>query len=433
MLPRVAYFCMEFGLHDALQIYAGGLGVLAGDLLKSAGARGAPLVGVGILWRGGYTKQVIGEDGWSYDERPQPRWDGLEETGVEIGLRVWGKDLRVKVWQVRAFGNAPLYLLDADLPQNTDRWITRELYGGGPEARVSQEIVLGVGGVRALRALSIPVDVYHFNEGHAVLAGLELIREKMAQGMSFERAWAETRGQIVFTTHTPVMAGNEAHPHELLERMGASTGFTREQLIRIGGDPFNMTAAGLRLSRAANAVSRLHERTARTMWAHLSERAPIDHVTNGVHRDSWQDPAIRSAYAGAGDLWGAHRMAKRRLLAELSAATGAAWDDEGLLIGFARRATAYKRADLIFRRPERIEPLLKAGRLRLLFAGKPHPHDHEGKRLVQRLVEWSRRFPDRIAFWPDYDMRVGRLMTQGCDLWLNTPRRPLEASGTSGM
>lgn len=433
VIPHVAYFCMEFGLDEEFQIYAGGLGILAGDALKSAGAAGLPLVGVGILWRQGYTTQVIGEDGWPHDAHPEQRWDFLEDSGARVAVRVWGKDLALKVWRVEKYGNAPLYLLDADLPENVDRWITGQLYGGGPEARICQEIVLGIGGVRALRALSIPVDVYHFNEGHAVLAGVELIREKMEQGMDFEAAWAATRREIVFTTHTPVMAGNESHGHDLLARMGAYNGLRYEQMARLGGEPFGMTVAGLRTSRVANAVAELHGETARRMWAGVTDKAPITHVTNGVHPGTWQDPGIRAALQSRGDLWAAHQAAKRCLIEALAADTGARLRADALLIGFARRATPYKRSDLIFRRPEVIEPLLNEGRVQIVFSGKPHPHDEQGKHIVQHLVRMSQRFPDRVVFWPDYDMRIGRLLTQGCDVWLNNPRRPLEASGTSGM
>lgn len=252
--------------------------------------------------------------------------------------------------------------------------------------------------------------------------------------MSFEQAWQATRRQVVFTTHTPVKEGNEAHRLELLEYMGATLGLSRAELERIGGNPFNMTVAGLRLARAANGVSELHGRTARRMWAHVDGAAPIGAITNGVHVPTWQDPRLAEAAAGSDALlWQTHQALKAETLAFIEERTGVRLSPDKLLIGFARRAAPYKRSDLIFRQPERIEPYLEDGRIQIVFSGKGHPLDDQGKEIVARLVAMSERYPRSVVFIPDYDMAVGRALTRGVDLWLNNPIRPLEACGTSGM
>ncbi len=432
-LPRVAYFCMEYGLHEEFKIYSGGLGILAGDHLKTAGELGLPLVGIGILWRQGYTKQLIGQDGRPYDVFEDSHYDFLQDTGATVKVRIRGREVAVKVWRVDKYGNAPLYLLDTNVPGNEEWWITDRLYGGSGDDRIAQEMVLGIGGVRALRALGIEVDVYHFNEGHAALAGVELIREKMARGASFEEAWAATRNQIVFTTHTPVLAGNESHHHGALTYVGAYNGLDYHQMARLGGDPFGMTVAGLRLSRNANAVAQLHGETARQMWKDVWGAAPITAITNGVYPGTWQDPRIHDAYKNGTDLWEPHLAAKRALIAEVEARTGVKLDADSLLIGFARRAAPYKRSDLIFRRPEIIEPLLKRGKVQIILSGKAHPQDGFGKEIIANMVAMARRYSNSVVFLENYDMKIGRLLTRGCDVWLNNPQRPLEASGTSGM
>lgn len=430
---RVAYFCMEYGLDEELALYAGGLGILAGDHIKSAGDLHAPLVAIGLYWREGYTIQRIGEDGRPYDEFVEREYDFLHDVGVRFHVEVQGQDVECRAYRCDRYGNAPLYLIEP--VDEKHRWITRRLYGGKAHDRVAQEILLGAGGVRLLRELEIPVDVYHFNEGHAVFAGLELIREEMSRGLSFHEAWERVREKIVFTTHTPVPAGNEAHDLGLLREMSASAGFTDEQMKAIGGDPFNMTVAGLRLSRLSNAVSKLHAETSRKMWEHVTDASPIISITNGVHPPTWQDRRIRQAFE-AGDrqaLWTAHTQAKAELLAEIEARTGRRLSPDTLLIGFARRAAAYKRSDLIFRDPDRIGPLLRDGKVQLVFSGKAHPQDEVGKTIVANLARLSREHPDSVIFVENYDMKVGRMMTRGCDVWLNNPIRPFEASGTSGM
>jgi len=432
-LPKVSYFCMEYGLNHEFPIYSGGLGILAGDHLKSAGDLKVPLVAVGILWRQGYTEQRIGPDGRPYDIFTDHSYDFLEDTGVKVNVTVRGNQVTCKVWKTEHFGNAPLYLLDTNLPENEEPWITDRLYSGSGDDRIAQEIVLGIGGIRALRALGILPDVYHFNEGHAVLAGIELIREKMTQGLDFKAAWEKTRQEIVFTTHTPVPAGNESHTLAALEYVGAFNGLTAEQMKAIGGNPFNMTVAGLRLSRLANAVAQLHGKTACKMWANVKDAAPIIAITNGVHPGTWQNPAIRQAFADGASLWEPHQKAKRLLIQEIEKQTGVKLHEDKLLIGFARRAAAYKRADLIFRNESIIKPLLEQGQIQLVFSGKAHPQDGIGKDLVARTVAMAKRYPKSVVFIENYDMRIGRLLTQGCDVWLNNPQRPLEACGTSGM
>lgn len=431
---RVAYFCMEYGLHEEFHAYAGGLGILAGDFLKSASDLNLPVVGVGILWRQGYTWQRLGPGGRPYDSYPCYSYDFLKDTGVRVSVDIRGRKVTCKVWLLDKYGNAPLYLLDTNLPENEDRWITGQLYGWFSEERVAQEMVLGIAGVRALKALGIEVDVYHFNEGHAVLAGIELIRERMQeQGMSFHEAWNAARRQIVFTTHTPVKEGNESHRHELLKYMGANNGLTLDQMIEIGGSPFNMTVAGLRLSRAANGVSQLHGVTARRMWQDVKGAPNIIAITNGVHPGTWQDERIRRAFVENGDLWAAHMACKEELLEEVRQRTGVRLAPDRLLIGFARRAVAYKRSDLIFRKPKLIEPYLEDGRIQIIFSGKAHPQDDIGKEIVANLARYARKYPRSVVFLENYDMKIGRLMTRGSDVWLNNPRRPLEACGTSGM
>ena len=426
---------MEYGLDLRLKTYSGGLGILAGDHLKGAHDHGHPIIGIGLKWKQGYGNQ-------SFDEKGEPQTefrsytysdDVLEDTGVEVTVTVADEDVRCKVWKTTAFGNVPLYLLDTDLPGNPEPLITDRLYGGSHEDRVAQEIVLGIGGVRALRALDLEVDVYHFNEGHALLAAFELIREKQAAGASYDDALTATRDEIVFTTHTPVLAGNEQHPLDRLMDVGANNGLTRKQLKAIGGEPFNMTVGGLRLARKANAVAQLHGVTAQLMWRHVEDGAEIAAITNGVHHPTWVDPAI-TASAGDGDaLWAAHQKNKEALLDLIERRAGARLRADRLLIGFARRAVVYKRPTLIFTDEERIGPLLESGKLQLVFSGKAHPQDAAGQQIVAELAAFSQKYPDSVVFIPDYDMEVGAAMTRGADVWLNNPRRPKEASGTSGM
>jgi starch phosphorylase len=433
-LPKVAYFCMEYGLDESLPIYAGGLGILAGDYLKAAQDLQKPVVGIGILWRQDYTTQLINREGYPQDHYENYDFAGLiKDTNVTVNVRVRGADVTCKVWLVDRFGNAPLYLLDAALPEGEHAWMTNRLYGGSDQDRVAQEIILGIGGIRALRALNLNVDVYHFNEGHAVFAGLELIREKMEQGMDFQTALEATKKETVFTTHTPVEAGNEVHNYGLLMHMEANNGFSYEELKQLGGDPFNMTVAALRLSCRANAVSQIHGKTAQNMWRHVENAAPISAITNGVHVPTWQSKEIKQTSSEGNSLQEVHLQHKKALLDYIAKHNNVQMSPEILTIGFARRAAAYKRGGLIFKRMNLLEPLLKEKKLQLVYSGKAHPNDTHGKAIIQEIVRISQKYPEGIVFLENYDMDIARLMVQGCDIWLNNPLRPMEASGTSGM
>jgi glycogen phosphorylase len=433
--PRVAYLCMEFGLDDRLQTFSGGLGILAGDTLKAAHDLDLPMVGVGIKWKQGYGTQKVDDKGEAYVAyRTFDYGDVLDDTGVEVTVEIMRESVQCKVWKTERFGNVPLYLLDTDLPGNAGSWLTGQLYGWFGEERVAQEIILGVGGVRALKALGHKVDLYHFNEGHALLAGFELLREEMDRGASFKDALKRVRRRIVFTTHTPVLQGNESHPIERLQYLGADLGLNRDELVQIGGEPFNMTVGALRLARNANAVAQLHGETANKMWEDVADRAEIIAITNGVHRGTWVDPFVDEALQGSDeDLWQAHQQNKHWLIDFIHARTGTRLHPERLLIGFARRAVTYKRANLLFEDVEQIRQLLEDGRLQLVFAGKFHPLDEGGKQITEEILHWATAYPKGVVFIPNYDIATGRALTRGCDVWLNNPRRPKEASGTSGM
>jgi starch phosphorylase len=275
--------------------------------------------------------------------------------------------------------------------------------------------------------------VYHFNEGHAALAGLELIRQEMEKGVPFHQAWRSTREKIVFTTHTPVEAGNETHSHELLEYMGGQLGLTIQQMHEIGGTPFNMTVAGLRLCRGANAVAQLHGETACEMWKPVNNRPEIIAITNGVHNPTWQAPEIVSALPNKEQVWDAHQALKIKTINFIAERSGVKLDPEALLIGFSRRAATYKRSDLIFADESVIAPLLRDRKVQIVFSGKAHPLDEGGKAIIHTLVKMMKQYPESVVFLVNYDMEIGALLTRGCDVWLNNPRRPMEACGTSGM
>ena len=432
-LPRVAYFCMEYGLSNDFKQYAGGLGILAGDYLKGAKDHDYPIVGVGILWKQGYTDQCIDDSGKPYDSYHNRTYPFLEDTGVEVSVTIREREVFAKVWKVTSFGNADLYLLDTDMDKNEDAWISGQLYGWFGEERVAQEMVLGIGGVRALRALNIPIDVYHFNEGHAVFAAFELIKEKMDAGQTFDAAVASTRAQTVFTTHTPIIQGNESHPLPRLKYMGADNGLSQTQLAELGGDPFNMTVAALRLSRKANAVAALHAETANTMWADVDGRCDIIGITNAIHTPTWVSQRVLDSAHDAEKLWQAHLEEKRKLFGLIEERNGVKLDEHVLTLGFSRRAAPYKRSDFIFTDRTRVEKLFKANRLQIVFSGKAHPLDDTGKAIVANLVAFSKAYPNHVVFLENYDMTIGAALTRGADVWLNNPRRPQEASGTSGM
>jgi len=429
---------MEFGLDPQLTLYAGGLGVLAGDYLKAAGDLQLPVVGVSLFWDEGYTRQVIGRDDRPRHRAVPTRRDDLEPIEVSVRVVVRGEHVPLKCYRLHRYGAAPLYLIEPALPQH--EWITKRLYGGGSVHRVAQEMLLGIGGIRLLRAIGLEFDVYHFNEGHAVFAAHEMLRQQRDAGATFEEAVAAIKERIVFTTHTPVPAGNEEHEIALMQKLGADVGLSEAELIHLGGSPYSMTTSGLRCARAANAVAELHGHTARQMWKDVKGGAPIVSVTNGVHVRTWQDARVRAAAVPEkpierrrAELWAAHQRMKKELLTEVHNMTGVKLRPDRLLIGFARRAASYKRAQLIFGDPKRLGRMLDDNRVQLVFAGKAHPHDRKGKQVVADLVGHAREFPDQVVFLQNYDMRLGALMTRGCDVWLNNPRRPMEASGTSGM
>ena len=430
--PRVAYFCMEYGIHEEFPIYAGGLGILAGDFVKSAADLAVPVVGLGILWRQGYVTQKIGADGMPADEYPVNNPEFLDDTGVRVRVRILSAEVELRVWKVNRYKIAPLFLLDT--VEHTDHWINQRLYDPRPDCRLAQEMVLGIGGVRALRKLGIEVDRFHFNEGHAVFAGIETIADRMNSGLTFQEAWDHARKKIVFTTHTPVPAGNEVHPLKDLRRLGATMELVDSELVELGGNPFSMTVAGLRLSSAANAVAQLHGETARHMWKDVTGAATIQAITNGVHVPTWQDERVRDAAKKSDTaLLETHATLKRELLQMIQERNGIKLDPDRPVIGFARRAATYKRANLILRDPHWLEKIVRKGGVQLVFSGKAHPADLTGKRLIQEIYKYSREWSDSIVFLQNYDMEIGRRLTRGADVWLNNPVRPLEASGTSGM
>ena len=499
----VAYFCAEFGLHESLPLYAGGLGILAGDHLKSASDLGVPLVGVGLLYRQGYFRQRLNRMGWQEDYYIDHRFEDLPlvlmrtPTGqpLTVTVEIRGRQVQAQIWRVQV-GRTDLYLMDSDLPQNDpiDRWLTGHLYGGNQETRIAQEILLGIGGVRLLHTLGITPGVYHLNEGHAAFALLEVARMEMARtGQSFYAVEAQVRQKCVFTTHTPVPAGHDAFSPDLMDSFFASywpqLQLSREQFLALGArrlgdpwEPFNMTVLALRLTRTANGVSKLHGEVSRQMWSILYPdrpvaQVPIGAITNGVHPQTWTAPLMAELFctyvhpewdkqvADAAlwervyqipdrELWQRHQALKQRLISHTRTCVARSWEQRGeppervaaiahwldpevLTIGFARRFSPYKRGHLIIRDPERAKRLLTHPErpVQLILAGKAHPADEEGKRIIQRLIEWCRdpELQPRVAFIEDYDMHTARCLVQGVDLWLNNPRRPLEASGTSGQ
>ncbi|HZB12636.1 MAG TPA: alpha-glucan family phosphorylase [Chryseolinea sp.] len=434
-LPRVAYFCMEYALQSDFKMYAGGLGILAGDYLKGARDHKFPIVGVGIKWKQGYTDQRITSEGKTLDTYPIYQYPFLKDTGVTVSVTIRKREVKCKVWLCDKFRNAPLYLLDTDVPGNEDSWITGQLYGWFGEERIAQEMVLGIGGVRALRALKIPIDVYHFNEGHALFAGFELVREKVKSGKSFETALASSRNQIVFTTHTPVVQGNESHYIDRLMYMGADNGvFNKQQLKQLGGSPFNMTVGALRLSRKSNAVAQLHAVTANKMWEDVKGRSEIVGITNAIHLPTWVDSKIiGAAKTPSNGIWKLHQENKKQLLRNIYERTGVRLKLDSLLIGFSRRAVPYKRSDFIFSDRSKVDSLFKSGKLQIVFSGKAHPLDDGGKQIVANIVALTKKYPRSVVFLENYDMNIGAMLVRGSDVWLNNPRRPQEASGTSGM
>jgi starch phosphorylase len=433
--PNVGYFCMEYGLKTELKTYSGGLGILAGDFMKGVSDGDYPMVGIGLKWKQGYVTQTLGDEGQIIDAFPNADFPDLEDTGIKVTVTVGGKDVVVKAWKVPASaGVKDLYLLDTDLPENDGPVITDRLYGGDHIKRVQQEMILGIGGVRFLQAANIAVDLYHFNEGHAVLAGIELICQAMKNdGCGFEEALATVKRDTVFTTHTPVFAGNEQHNIDYMMDLGAHLDLTEAQMQRLGGTPFNMTVAALRMARSANGVAQLHGVTARNMWAHITDKCDIGAITNGIHHGTWVDDTLYKVRKDPDALWERHQALKGELIDLIAARQGVTLAKDKFLIGFARRATPYKRSNLIYQSGQALRDLLADGRYQLVFSGKAHPADTGGKEMIMDLVALAEAYPDRVVFIENYDMTIGAAMTRGADIWLNNPRRPLEACGTSGM
>jgi starch phosphorylase len=467
----VAYFSAEFGLDESLPIYSGGLGVLAGDYLKAASELGIPLVGIGLFYRRGYFQQQLDENDRQIEHYPPTDTSRLPLELVPMAPVVELADdsgelvpVRLGVWRVRV-GRASLYLIDTRVGGNPDWAVTETLYGGDRANRLRQEILLGVGGVRVLRGLGLEPTVFHLNEGHSAFLQLERMRELVEeQGLSADEALERLRASTVFTTHTPVPAGNEVFDPELVRRalggLVERCGLGWEELLALGKsgpgeNGFGLTPFALRTSQYANAVSELHGAVSREMWHGLwpeqrVDQVPITSVTNGVHQRTWisgelevllgdTDPQFeRARELSPEDLWAAHRSAKERLLRFVVATRRVReLDPEVLTIGFARRFATYKRASLLFSRPDRLARLLADPErpIQVLVAGKAHPADEEGKDLIQLVVDFAREptAAGRVVFLEDYEMTLARRLVQGVDIWLNTPRRPFEASGTSGM
>ncbi|WP_368490919.1 alpha-glucan family phosphorylase [Clostridium sp. BJN0013] len=431
--PKIAYFCMEFGLHSDFKIYAGGLGILAGDYLKAAKENNFPVTGIGIRWKQGYVEQHIDDKQRIVDSFYNYDYDFLQDTGIKVNVKIRGRVVHCKVWKVDCFGNSELYLLDTDLPENSDRWITGQLYGWFEEERIAQEMVLGIGGVRALRALKKDIDIYHFNEGHAVFAGFELIRERIGKGEDPYEAWRKCRDSIVFTTHTPIIEGNESHGLDILQYMDAYDGLDRNFIEQIGGNPFNMTVAGLRLSKKSNAVSAMHGKTANEMWKNIHNRSEIISITNGININTWGDKRIIEAARKKENLLELHMKNKLKIIQYVYEEKGVELDKDNLIIGFARRAAPYKRGDLIFSNEEKISPLLKSKKVQIIISLKAHPLDFSGKEIIKHILNIQEKYPQSVVFLNNYNMEKGALLTRGVDIWLNNPRVTREACGTSGM
>ncbi len=498
----VAYFSAEFAIHESLPIYAGGLGVLAGDHLKSASDLGLPLVGVGLLYRQGYFLQDLDRSAWQTERYvdtdiaslPIERLTDADGRPLTVTILVHRRPVHVSVWRVRV-GRVPLFLLDTNRDDNDDRdrWITAHLYGGNQDTRLVQELTLGIGGVRALRALGLRPAVYHMNEGHSAFLTLELLREELKAGTPLDVARNRVRSRCVFTTHTPITAGHDVFAVELMDTHLAAywtdLGLSREEFLRFGRrrpedawEPFGMTPLAIRFARSTNGVSQRHGEICRDMWRDLwpdrsPDAVPIQHVTNGIHVATWTAPLARALFARYlgpwwedrlddpemparidaipdEELWELRNQLRRHLVAAVRAHARASrvrdaesadyieaadrlLDPDVLTVGFARRMATYKRMSLLIQDPERTARLLSHATrpLQLVLAGKAHPLDGEAKRTFQELARWKQPLEHlgRVVYLENYDLTLARWLVQGCDVWLNLPRRPLEASGTSGQ
>ena len=499
----IAYLSMEFGLHESVPIFAGGLGILAGDHLKSASDLGIPLVGVGLLYRQGYFRQFLNDEGWQQEEYPEtnifnlPLYRAKDAAGKEVTISVKGPegDIHATVWLIKV-GRVPLYLLDSNIPENPPqiRDITSRLYAGDPKQRLAQEVLLGVGGLRALAALGITPAICHMNEGHSAFCGLERICQIMTgHNVDLKTALEIVPRTTLFTTHTPVAAGHDEFPPDLvkpyLEPFNACLGTDVDEIISWGqpantdeSAPLSMFVLGLRHSLYHNGVSELHGRVARRMWAQVwpgwpEDEVPISHITNGIHIPSWisiENALLFERYLGPEwyldfhradfskrieqiydeELWRAREMSRARLIRtcrelmvkqysrrnapkSLMREVETVLDPEVLTVAWGRRFATYKRGTLLLHSPERLERIINSEQrpIQFIFAGKAHPKDDYGKEMIKQVVAFSRSIAvrHRMVFLEDYDINIARLLVQGADVWLNTPRRPMEACGTSGM
>ncbi len=427
-LPNVAYFSMEIAIDQSLATYSGGLGFLAGSHMQSAGYLQMPMVGVTMLWSFGYYDQRIDENGNVEVAYIRKHYDFLTDINVCTTVKVFGEDVTVKAYRVEGelFGTCPIYLLTTDIEGNSEwaRKITHKLYDGDEKIRVAQETVLGIGGIRILQTVGYNFDVVHMNEGHALPAAFELLRQ-------YNGNLKAVRQKTVFTTHTPVPAGNEVHWVDTLLEAGFFSGCSRETAVQLGGENFSLTVAALRMSRIANAVSQLHGLVANKMWEWVKDRCPIKAITNAVNLHYWQDPRIANAKTPEELLEAKHDM-KKDLFQYISDTQGKRFDPNVLTITWARRFADYKRAWLILMDEDRIGKLLNENKVQLIFAGKFHPDDAMGKETFNNILRKSYNMKN-IVVLPGYELALSAKLKKGSDIWLNTPTRPLEASGTSGM
>ncbi|EKE02495.1 MAG: hypothetical protein ACD_20C00379G0012 [uncultured bacterium] len=427
-LPNVAYFSMEMAIDQALSTYSGGLGFLAGSHMQSAGYLGVPMVGVTVLWSFGYYEQRIDSEGKADIGYVKKHYDFLTDTGIIVDVKIFGQNAKVKALRLEPeiFGTVPIYLLSTDIPENPPeiRQITHKLYDANEKTRISQEIVLGIGGVRVLESLGFDFDTIHMNEGHALPAAFELLR-------MYNGDMDKVRDKTVFTTHTPVSAGNEVHWVDLLHDAGFFAGMSREKAIELGGENFSLTVAALRMSRIANAVSQLHGMVSNKMWEWVKDRCKIIAITNAVNLHYWQDERIQQVKAKE-ELISVKKQMKSELFKYIAGQTGKRFNPDVLTITWARRFADYKRAWLILMDRERIAKLLKENKIQLIFAGKFHPADTLGRDMFNNILKQSYELPNVVVL-PNYELELSSILKKGTDVWLNTPLRPFEASGTSGM
>ncbi len=427
-LPKVAYFSMEIAMDQSLSTYSGGLGFLAGSHMQSAGYLQMPMVGVTMLWSYGYYDQRIDHEGNVEVAYIRKYYDFLTDLDITVDVETFGETVKVKAFRVepKLFGTCPVYLLTTDIDGNSEwaRKISHKLYDGDEKIRIAQETILGIGGIRVLQAAGLDFDVVHMNEGHALPAAFELLRQ-------FNGDMEAVKRKTVFTTHTPVAAGNEVHWVDTLMQGGFFSGCSRERAVELGGENFSLTVAALRMSRIANAVSQLHGLVANKMWEWVDGRCPIRAITNAVNLHYWQDDRIKNAQT-FDDLLNAKVEMKKELFKYIADTAGKRFDPNVLTITWARRFADYKRAWLIFMDKERILKLLNANKVQLIFAGKFHPDDVMGREMFNKILHTSYELKNVVVL-PGYELELSARLKKGSDIWFNTPLRPFEASGTSGM